>query len=307
MNKRIHESDGQDDDPNKRQKIDTTTISIIALPVDIQMCILRFLVVRLETVVVRELLFACKAWFNFINIDESCAKARWEWHLLSRHNFGHEHLYSEENANWCGYESFGPICVFEDGTFNAQGRLKLQEEPHNYSDLLKLSRLLVKWTCQIGRNSKWISVIQGAHTPDALKPLILKHDTQHLVVPWEMEGMPPPFGEDENVGGVVFRTIKKLFRFPDREVEYLKEQNGMVNPDTQGHYDIFWEKILKQEAEEHKIDAITKIKSEMESILKEVSVVRMANFSGEEVSLYFWMGRFGSYLGGYWWMKERDS
>eukprot|EP00761_Pharyngomonas_kirbyi_P007079 gb/GECH01007088.1/.p1 GENE.gb/GECH01007088.1/~~gb/GECH01007088.1/.p1 ORF type:complete len:105 (+),score=24.85 gb/GECH01007088.1/:1-315(+) len=104
----------------------------------------------------------------------------------------------------------------------------------------------------------------------------------------------------------MFQTIKKMVRFPSYETECrggkaldeLWDQQVAINTNR------IWEPI------EPYLQVYNDLKLRMEQFFggkENISFIQMGNTASEEVALCFWLGRRGSYIGGYCWMHERDS
>jgi len=296
--------------PKKKQKIETKEIPGDVLLNVVSLCG--------DAPTIRKLRLVCTRWNRFILATEHLTKILWE-DVQTFYDDSLNQLNSSELSQWC---RIALQCeVKANGTFNSLGR-KIQDvdQKHNYQILLQLFFILHNALKNIDielepSNYKFtslrdvrgfLSLLLGAHSEDPIRPIVLKHDTIHTRVEFDTQNDGDndddgwePFKKDESEGSIAFQTVKKLFRFPD-----LEEENTLDTFRDQCKYlvensrDAFGQTWL--EAHQSLFDML-------KNSLEDVRVIRMTNYASEEVSLYFLLGKKGSYLAGFWWMKERDS
>jgi hypothetical protein len=239
----------------------------------------------------------CKKWNEYIQSNKNLAKNKWQcFEIRMQDNI--EDLMADYLIQISAILMTN--LMWPNGEWESNGReisSTVPQIPHDYALLCRLAEMLER-----GKSMVDVTVFGTAldtHSTPYLSPIILKHD-QVAISRYFVTDVPLPLSKCESEGGLALTTIKKLFRFPDIEKEYTGDE-----------YESFFIRLLKSIEQLNSIHTSTaryrRLKQLLESMLQDVVFIQMSNYASEEVSLYFWLGRSGSYLAGYWWLVERES
>jgi hypothetical protein len=313
MKRRREEANSSEEPAAKQVKPN----NIISIPQDTHTLILQFACDNVDTM--EQWRTICKQWNDIITTDELIVNRIFLTNFLTKHC---KLLTEEETCFTCQV----PIrCVIDPATgiFSSRGRLANEKESNKTSDYKLLADIghklfdMYNGITKVKNGIQWISMKLGAHSAFPITPIIVKYDTIHTAVEynpaynedWSDEAS-PPYSPDEATGSLIFQTVKKMIRFIDQEQEF--------NNSTDRYNTDLWNYVLQPELPQYydqeidiecAVESYKKLKQTMEEYFEDnnVTVIKMSNLMSEEVSLYFILGKKGSYIAGFWWIVERNS
>eukprot|EP00761_Pharyngomonas_kirbyi_P008550 gb/GECH01008562.1/.p1 GENE.gb/GECH01008562.1/~~gb/GECH01008562.1/.p1 ORF type:complete len:352 (+),score=88.58 gb/GECH01008562.1/:1-1056(+) len=264
--------------------------------------------------------------YRWINDNTELAKRNWrniEPFIVNKSKQLLENVEIWEDLRW-------PLRCFihEDGLFSSLERHidRSADQHHNYHQLMHLGAFIQQLyrKVEVHQSLSALANAQGSGTP--IHPILFKknqiyrknhencelcqQDQENLqrcdLDDQDIEEMPPPYFPSDNDiengaqdSSSMLRTIQKLSRAPEEnEEEYV----GAA-------YEEWWqEEIWGDEDEEFlpksNIALYSDVKKEMDGFFggdNNVAIVRLANELSEPMILYFWIGSYGSYVGGFCW------